>query len=121
MKTNTEKKEYTVDAKNRSLGRVATEVAQILRGKDQTDFSLHLAPKLKVTIINASKMAVTPKKLKEKIYTHYTGHPGGLRRTPLDRLVTKKGWAEPLRKAVYGMLPSNRLRAVIMKNLTITD
>ncbi len=121
MEKNIEKKEYIIDATDKALGRVATEVAIVLRGKDTTTFVKHLAPQITVKVINASKLDVTQKKMKEKIYRHYTGYPGGLRETPLARLVEKKGWSEPIKKAVYGMLPDNRLRSVMMKNLIITE
>ena len=121
MEKKNEKKEYIIDATGKALGRVATEVVKFLRGKDSTTFVKHIAPKVTVKVINAGKLDVTPKKMKEKIYRHYTGHPGGLREVPLNRIVEKKGWAEPIKKAVYGMLPDNRLRAVMMKNLIITE
>lgn len=121
MNTKIEKKEYVIDATGKALGRVASEASKILRGKDQTDFVKHLAPKVTVKIINAEKLDVSQKKMKEKIYRHYTGHPSGLRESTLAHLIEKKGWAEPIKKAVYGMLPDNRLRAVMMKNLIITE
>ncbi len=121
MKKQTSQREYTIDAMGQALGRVATEAANVLRGKDTTTFVKHLAPKVTVKIINASKLDITPKKMREKTYTRYTGHPSGLRQTSLTRLVEKKGWSEPVKKAVFGMLPANRLRAVIMKNLIITE
>ena len=121
MKTETNKKEYVIDAAGKALGRVATEAVKVLRGKDTATFVNNIAPKVTVKVINASRIDATAKKLKEKTYTHYTGHPGGLRETSLARMIEKKGWSEPIRKAVYGMLPANRLRAVMMKNLIITD
>lgn len=121
MEKTTTKKEYVIDASGKALGRVATEAAETLRGKNTTDFVKHIAPNVTVKIVNAGHLDVSQKKMKEKIYKHYTGHPGGLRETSLTRMVEKKGWAEPLKKAVYGMLPANRLRAVMMKNLIITE
>ncbi|OJI08909.1 MAG: 50S ribosomal protein L13 [Candidatus Vogelbacteria bacterium CG10_big_fil_rev_8_21_14_0_10_49_38] len=114
-------REYVIDAAGQALGRVATQAALRLRGKDQTDFAPHLAPTVTVKVINAGRIKVTPKKLQEKLYRHYTGHPGGLRETTMARLLEKKGWDEVIRKAVYGMLPANRLRAVMMTKLTITE
>jgi large subunit ribosomal protein L13 len=121
MEKKNEKKEYVIDAQGKALGRVATEVVKFLRGKNEVTFVKHLTPNVIVKVINAGKLDVTQKKMKEKIYHHYTGHPGGLRETPLNRMVEKKGWSEPIRKAVYGMLPDNRLRAVMMNNLIITE
>lgn len=121
MEKEIKKIEYVIDAQGKALGRVASEVAELLRGKNTVTFVKNLAPKVSVKIVNASKLDVTQKKMREKIYHHYSGHPGGMKNTSLTRLVEKKGWAEPLKKAVYGMLPANRLRAVMMKNLIITE
>lgn len=121
MTTKKEKKEYIIDAKGKALGRIATEIVKLLRGKDSTNFVNNIAPEVTVKVVNAAQLDVTQKKMKEKIYRHYTGHPGGLREKKLVDLVAKKGWDEPIRKAVYGMLPSNRLRAVMIKNLIITE
>ncbi len=121
MKIETVKKEYVIDATGKALGRVASETAKVLRGKNITTFVKNLAPKVTVKIINAGKLDITRKKMHEKIYHHYSGHPGGMKNTSLSHLVEKKGWAEPIKKAVHGMLPANRLRAVMMKNLIITE
>ncbi|MCX6712163.1 MAG: 50S ribosomal protein L13 [Candidatus Vogelbacteria bacterium] len=121
MEKQIEKKEYVIDATGQALGRVATQVAELLRGKNTTTFVNYLAPKVTVKVINAGKLDVTQKKMRDTIYTHYTGHPGGLRKTSLTHMVEKKGWAEPIKKAVFGMLPANRLRAVMIKNLIITE
>lgn len=121
MENKVEKKEYVIDAAGQALGRVASEAAKVLRGKDTPNFVKNLAPKVTVKVINAGRIDASQKKMKEKIYHHYTGHPGGLRETSLGRMIEKKGWAEPIKKAVHGMLPANRLRAVMMKNLIITE
>lgn len=113
--------EYTIDATGRTLGRIASEAALVLRGKNSPEFERHLAPKNKVNITNASKMKVTPKKLGEKIYHHYSGYPGGLKTQTLKQVVDKKGYGEALKQAIRGMLPSNRLRAIMMKNLKVTE
>jgi len=121
MEKKTEKKEYTIDAAGQALGRVASQAAKILRGKNDPAFKPHLAPAITLKIINAGKIEATQKKLREKVYRHYTGNPGGLRQVSMARLIERKGWGEAVKKAVYGMLPDNRLRAVIMKNLIITE
>lgn len=113
------KKEHTIDAENKSLGRVATEVALVLRGKDSPSFERHIAPDVSVTVINAGKLSLTEKKQNDKVYTHYTGYPGGLRKTTLSELLEKKGPEEVVRKAVYGMLPNNKLRSKMLKNLHV--
>lgn len=74
-----------------------------------------------VTIVNAGKLVMSEKRIAGKEYTHYTGYPGGLRITPMSRMIENKGVAEVLRKAVDGMIPRNKLRKERMKRLTITD
>ncbi len=111
---------YTIDAQGRSLGRVASEAAHVLMGKNNPDFEKHTVADVKVTILNTDTLNISPKKASTKIYTHYTGYPGGLRKQTLENLKEKKGVEEVLRKAVYGMLPGNKLRAKIMKNLVIS-
>jgi len=111
----------TVDAAGKRIGRVATEVAAILLGKDRTDQVRYQVPPVQVTVINAAKLAIDEKKRIQKEYDRYTGYPGGRRVLSMEKLIDKKGYSEVLRKAVYGMLPGNKLRAVRMKNLTITE
>lgn len=121
MKSQPITKEYKIDATGRTLGRVATEAATLLRGKNSVAFERHIAPKSKVIIENASKMKITQKKMDEKLYRHYSGYPGGLRTQNLKQVIARKGLAEPLKKAVRGMLPDNKLRPIMMKNLLITE
>ncbi len=116
-----EKKIYKIDAAGRALGRVATEAAIALRGKNQPNFERHLLSKVMVTITNARQVKITGTKLTGKIHSRYSGYPGGLSHLSLEQLIAKKGYAEPLRLAIYGMLPSNKLRAKMMNNLTITE
>jgi len=111
----------TIDARGKRLGRVATEVATILMGKDRPDAVRHQAASVKVTIEHASKLLIDERKRTQKTYQRYTGYPGGLRTQTLAQVAEGKGYAEVLRKAVYGMLPRNRLRAVRMKNLMIHE
>jgi large subunit ribosomal protein L13 len=114
-------KEYTIDAAGRNLGRVASEVALKLRGKETAQFERHIAPDIKVKVINASKIKLTGKKESDKYYKHYTGFPGGMRYTPVERMIERKGRAEVLRHAVHGMLPGNKLRPILLKKLTISE
>lgn len=111
--------EHIIDAQGKNIGRVATEAAHILLGKNTTDFQKNVVVNTTVKIVNADQLSISPKKASEKIYTHYTGYPGGLRKKTLKEVREKKGIEEVLRKAVYGMLPGNRLRAKRMKNLII--
>jgi large subunit ribosomal protein L13 len=111
----------TIDAQNRTIGRVATEAAMGLMGKNKPDYEPNKKPTEKVEIINASKAKISIKKLEEKIYKRYTGYPSGLKERTLQELITKKGYREVFEKAVRGMLPNNKLRAIMLKNLTIKD
>ncbi|MCW9054751.1 MAG: 50S ribosomal protein L13 [Candidatus Pacebacteria bacterium] len=113
--------EHTIDAQGKNLGRVASEAAHLLMGKDTTSFQKNVVADVTVKIANADKLAISPEKASKKVYTHYTGHPGGLRKRTLEEVVEKKGVGEVLRMAVYGMLPGNRLRAKRMKNLIIEE
>ncbi len=113
--------EHTIDAKGKKLGRVASAAASVLMGKNLVTFVRHKTPVVKVTITNASKLSITEKRREKKIYTHYTGHVGGLRQEKLSSLVGRKGYKEILRHAVNGMLPKNKLRTGMMKRLIIVD
>lgn len=113
--------EHTIDATGKKLGRVATEVAVLLMGKDTPDFKRNVPADVKVNVTNASKLDITPKKMETKEYKRYSGYPGGLKTRKMSQEVAKHGYSETIKKAVYGMLPSNKLRAVIMKNLIITE
>ncbi len=106
---------YVVDAEGQTLGRLATRIADTLRGKNKPQYTPHVDSGDFVVVVNAEKIAVTGKKLDQKLYHRHSGYPGGLRtrtlREQLDRRPT-----EVLRKAVKGMLPRNRLaRAQITK------
>jgi large subunit ribosomal protein L13 len=99
---------YVVDAEGQTLGRLATQIADRLRGKGKPQFTPHVDTGDFVIVVNVEKIAVTGNKLEDKMYYRHSGYPGGLRARPLreqlDRLPT-----EVLRKAVKGMLPRNRL------------
>ncbi|MEX0652330.1 MAG: 50S ribosomal protein L13 [Candidatus Paceibacterota bacterium] len=111
--------EHTINAQGKKLGRVASEAAHVLMGKDTPAFAKHTVADVNVTIINSETLSITPKKASSKIYTHYTGYPGGLRKQTLEEIKEKKGIEEVIRKAVYGMLPGNKLRSEMMKHLII--
>jgi len=114
-------KTHTIDAKGQKLGRVATEIARLLMSKDSVDFVKNKVAKVSVIVTNARELNLDEKKQKEKIYVHYTGHPGGKRETPLKRVLDKKGVGEVISRAVYGMLPANKLRKERLKLLTIEE
>jgi len=111
----------TIDAQNKILGRVASEAANIILGKKSTSFAKNSIEGEEVKIINASKIRVSGSKNKDKEYRRYTGYPGGLRSESYNEIVARRGYTEVLRLAVYGMLPSNRLRAKRMKLLIVQD
>ncbi len=112
---------HTIDAKDKKLGRVATEVAELLMGKNLPTFERNVAPNVKVEVINAGKASIDEKKKEQKLYHNYSGYPGGLKILTLKQLVAKRGNAVLFEDAIYGMLPHNKLRAIMMKNLTITE
>ncbi len=116
----TELREYTIDAKGKRLGKVATEAATYLMGKNAADFERHLIAPVKVNITNASKLDVADKK-KGEIYQSYSGYPGGRRVETLEHLGKRLGYAEVIRRTVNGMLPKNKLQKSLMKNLIVTE
>lgn len=118
MTTNTEQ-HHTINAEGRTLGRVATEVASILIGKHTPASRKHTVVADTVVVTNVKAIEIRESKLKDKKYAHYSGYPGGLRFETAAKKEEKFGRGELLRRAVYGMLPSNRLRKERMKRLTI--
>lgn len=114
-------KEFTFDATDKKLGRFASELAMVLMGKNDPSYQPNQVAPHKVIVSNASKLAISPKKMDEKTYARYSGYPGGLKHVAMEKVIEKKGYAEVLRKAVYGMLPGNKLRNEMMKNLIITE
>ena len=115
------KKIYTIDATGKRIGRVATEAARYIMGKDSVSFARNIFPDVQVVIENASKVNVTDKKMRAKQYKRYSGYPGGLKQKSMSQLVVQKGFREIVRKAVYGMLPTNKLRPRMIKNLTVKE
>mgnify|MGYP001591386814 FL=1 len=110
-----------IDAKGRTLGRVASEAAVILMGKDKAKFERNVYSGEAVEIINSSKIMITAKKLDQIMHLRYSGYPGGLRRMKGTEVREKKGMKELLSHAKYQMLPSNKLRREMMKNLKIEE
>ena len=110
---------HVIDATDRTLGRVASEAAHALLGKRSVHFVKNQALPVTVTILNASKMHLPKRRIENKVYTHYTGYPGGLREVSMAMMLTKKGIEEVVKKTVDGMIPRNKLRVLRMKNLVI--
>lgn len=121
MSTDTNKKEYEIDAQGKKLGRIASEAASVLMGKNRTDFVRNAIPEVKVRIVNAGKISVTNRKMESKIYRTYSGYPGGLKEKSMKKLVSEGGMKKALAIATRGMLPKNKLRDRMMKNLIITE
>ena len=112
-------KEYTIDAKGRALGRVASEVAAVLRGKNDASFKENVVPNIKLTVLNVSQIKLTGQKSKQKKYKAYAGYPGSLKSVPIERVIDKKGVSFVFKTAVLGMLPKSKLQIKMIKNLII--
>lgn len=110
---------HTIDATDRTLGRVASEAAHALLGKRSVHFVKNQALPVTVVIENAGKLHLSARRTLGKVYLRYTGYPGGQREVRMDEMITKKGIAEVLKKTVDGMIPRNRLRKPRMKNLIV--
>ena len=109
---------HLIDAKDQILGRLATQVAALLRGKGKAIFTPHVDCGDGVIVINADKVQVTGTKLDTKIYKTFSGYPSGLKQEPLRRLIVRRP-TEVLRRAVVGMLPKNPLGRKVAKHLRI--
>ena len=107
---------YVIDATDQVLGRLASRVALVLRGKNKADYTPHDDCGDNVIIINADKVKLTGKKMTDRVYIRYTGNPGGQRFTTPKQLLEKKP-TELLRMSVRGMLPKNRLGKKLINNL----
>lgn len=124
MKTYQPKKEeivrrwYLVDAKGKVLGRLAANLARVLRGKTKAIYAPHLDTGDFVVVVNAEKVSLTGKKMKDKKYYHHTGYPGGIRETSAEKLLAKKP-TELLRRAVKGMLPKDSLGRQMLRKLKV--
>lgn len=120
MTTSETTRTYTIDATGLRLGDIATQAARYLIGKDNPDFAKHLVADVTVTIANASKMDI-PDKKKTEIYQSFSGYPGGRRTETLEHLGKRLGYGEVLRRTIAGMLPNNKLKKPMLKNLIITE
>lgn len=110
-----------IDASGRTLGRLASEVAGFLMGKNKVSFQRHIYSGMPVKVVNASRVRITNKKLSEIYHTRYSGYPGGLRVLTGHYTKEKNGMKELVKLAVFQMLPGNKLRREMMKHLTIED
>ena len=112
------KKWYIIDADGQTLGRLATKVAGIIRGKEKTSFTPNADTGDFVIVINAEKIKLTGKREELKVYRHHTGYPGGLKSRSFKEMVDKKP-EFVVENAVKGMLPKNRLGAVLGKKIKV--
>lgn len=109
---------YIVDAEGKTLGRLSTEIANVLRGKHKVTYTPHVDGGDFVVVVNAEKIAVTGKKLDQKIYRHHTGYIGNMKEAPLRRMLQEKP-GEVITASVNGMLSKSKLRAPMMKRLKV--
>lgn len=109
---------HTIDASNKILGRLAAEVAAILRGKHKAGFEPNLDMGDFVVVKNANKIKISGRKYEDKKYYHHTGYLGGLKAIPYKKIFEENP-GEVLKKAVYGMLAKNKLRAIQIKRLKV--
>ena len=117
-KADIERKWYVVDASGKTLGRLASEVAKVLSGKNKPTYTQFMDMGDYVIVVNADKIAVTGKKLEQKLYTHHTGYIGGLKQTTLKKMLETKPEAV-ITHAVKGMLPKNTLGRSMMRKLHV--
>ena len=113
-----ERKWYVVDAEGQTLGRLAAEVAKVLRGKNKLEFTPHIDTGDNVIVINAEKIKVTGKKLDQKVYYHHSDYVGGMKETTLREMMAKKP-EQVIELAVKGMLPKGPLGRTMIKKLHV--
>ncbi len=118
--TDTEKRVHEIDASGKRLGRVATEAASILIGKDQVDSAKNIVVNVTVKISNVSQLDITEKRKQEQ-FQSYSGYPGGRRVESLEHLAKRLGYSEVVRRVINGMLPKNKLQKLRMQNLEVTE
>ena len=114
-------KTLTIDAAGKPIGRVASQAAKALMGKMHADYTPNVRSEVVVTVTNAAKMFAPEKKRTGKIYTTYSGYPGGLKKESLAHLNERKGHGEAIRRAVRKMLPRNTMLTARLKNLIVTE
>ena len=117
-KGSVEQKWHLVDASGRTLGRLATRVAMLLRGKHKPIFTPHVDAGDFVVVVNADKVSLTGKKWKEKLYIHHSGYPGGLKSISAEKMFQKKP-ERLVTMAVQGMLPKTKLGKKLIKKLKV--
>ncbi len=112
---------YTIDAKNKSLGRVSSEAAYALIGKKETSYRPEKLVEIKVEIINAGKTLISEKKMNIKRYKSFSGYPGGLKEKTVNQVLEKFGWKEIYQRTISRMIPRNKLHKPRIKNLIVKE
>ncbi len=112
---------YTLDAQGKKIGRVASEAAKLLMGKNTPEYARNIAPDIDVEIVNASKADVSVKKMAQELKASWSEYPSGIKVPTVGLIIEKKGYKELFRRAVDGMLPRNKLRAKMIKRLTVSE
>lgn len=115
---NTEQKWYVVDASGKVLGRLATQIAKVLRGKNKPEFTPHADAGDHVIVVNASQIKVTGKKESDKVYYSHSGYPGGIKEITFDKMMQKDP-TRILEIAVKGMMPKNPLGRAMLRKLKV--
>ena len=113
-----ERRWHVVDAEGQTLGRLATEIARILRGKNKPQYTPHVDTGDFVVVVNAERVVVTGRKAEQKVYRRHSGYPGGLKTTTYEQMLERKP-TEILRRAVRGMMPKTRLARQQLRKLKI--
>lgn len=112
-------KTYTIDAAGKTIGRIASEAAKALMGKTSADYTPNVRSDVKVVVNNCAKIYTRDRKKQQKVYTNYSGYPGGLKKETLSNLNARKGQGEAIKIAVSRMIPRNTMHTARMKNLTV--
>jgi large subunit ribosomal protein L13 len=112
---------YIIDAQGKKLGRVCSEAASVLMGKNSPTFAKNKVIETKVEVSNVNMADVSAEKKNKDVYVTYTGSRGGLNSETLGALIARRGMPEVFRRAIYRMLPDNKLRDKRMQNLTIKE
>lgn len=120
MSAQSDRRWVVVDASGQTLGRLATRIAHVLRGKDQPTYTPNVDNGAGVIVINAARVRVTGRKLEQKFYARHSGYPGGIRMTRLDEMLAHRP-DRVIRLAVRGMLPKNVLGRRALKRLRVYD
>lgn len=120
MTTETSQNTHSIDATGKRLGKVATEAASILLGKNDASYARHIKSDVQVEITNVSKLDI-PDKKKSEIYQSYSGYPGGRKEETLEHLGKRLGYAEVVRRTIAGMLPTNKHKKRLLLQLKISE